>query len=96
MTDNDIAIADRIIAHLGGSDGLTALKASHIHTIPGGLALSVILKNPGSFHIYITEEKFGYVLEIDGTGVHYGPLRFEMIEGKDLLSVLEPIIWAAK
>lgn len=102
MTDRDIA--DRIIAHLGGSDGLTALKASHIHTIPSGLAFSVILKNPGSFHIEILEDQpdllrdgeYYYTLKVDGSALHYGPLKFQMVAGGALLSLLEPIIWAAK
>lgn len=94
MTDREIA--DRIIKHLGGDVGLTALKACHIHTIEGGLAFSVILKNPGSFHIRITESEDGYCLEVDGSGLQHGARRFEMLGGEHLLSVLEPIIWAAK
>lgn len=91
----DIDIAKKVIALLGGDDGLAELNAKHIETVPLGVRFVVHRDNPGNVTVTITLSKARFDVEISGHTL-WGMHRFDELQDWELTELFQTVKWYAK
>lgn len=92
----DIDIAKKIIALLGGDSGLAELKAKHIHTVPHGVQFVLARENPGHATVKVTLSLERYDVVVDGPLLVHGMQSFKALQDWELAELFRTIKWAAK